>query len=158
MSAPEGNEFWKQRSSHGRSPIFESPGELWSGCQEYFQWVEENPLRKSEVISYQGAATLVEVPLMRAMTVEGLCIFLDIGRSTWDGYCKKEDFSGVTTRVRDILREQKFTGAAAGLLNPSIIARDLGLKETQDLNHGGQKGNPVNVVQLVAPGHDDSPD
>ena len=26
-----------------------------------------------------------------------------------------------------------------------------------DLNHGGQKGNPVNVVQLVAPGHDDTP-
>lgn len=27
-----------------------------------------------------------------------------------------------------------------------------------DLNHGGQRDNPVNVVQLVAPGHDDSPD
>lgn len=27
-----------------------------------------------------------------------------------------------------------------------------------DLNHGGQKENPVSVIQLVAPGHDDTKD
>jgi hypothetical protein len=27
-----------------------------------------------------------------------------------------------------------------------------------DLNHGGQKGNPVSVIQLVAPGHDNAED
>jgi hypothetical protein len=32
----------------------------------------------------------------------------------------------------DIIYTQKFTGAAAGFLNPNIIARDLGLKEHTD--------------------------
>jgi hypothetical protein len=31
-----------------------------------------------------------------------------------------------------VIYEQKFTGAAADLLNPNIIARDLGLADKQD--------------------------
>ncbi len=38
-----------------------------------------------------------------------------------------KDFSKVITRIREIIYNQKFTGAAAGFLNPNIIARDLGL-------------------------------
>ena len=34
MVAPVGNRFWEVRSSHGRSPIFESPDALWSACCE----------------------------------------------------------------------------------------------------------------------------
>lgn len=149
MAAPEGNQFWKARSSHGRNPIFATPGDLWAACEEYFQWVEDNPLKKTELVTYQGDAKAVEVPLMRAMTVEGLCIFLDIGRSTWDDYVKRDDFSGVASRVQEVLRTQKFTGAAAGLLNANIIARDLGLAEKSDMNHGGQSGNPIETVTKV---------
>lgn len=69
---------------------------------------------------------------MRAMTLEGLCIFLDIARQTWDNYCQRDDFLEVTTRVAEIIRTQKFTGAAADLLNPNIIARDLGLAEKRE--------------------------
>lgn len=40
-----------------------------------------------------------------------------------------EGFSDVTSRAEDIIYDQKFSGAAADLLNANIIARDLGLKE-----------------------------
>ncbi|RCZ57579.1 DNA-packaging protein [Escherichia coli] len=36
-----------------------------------------------------------------------------------------EDFCGVTTRAEDIIYDQKFSGAAADLLNANIIARDF---------------------------------
>ena len=66
---------------------------------------------------------------MRAMTVAGLCIFLDISQQAWGEYRMREGFGEVTSRVDNIIRTQKFEGASAGLLNANIIARDLGLSE-----------------------------
>ena len=133
MGAPKGNQFWKARSSHGRRPIFSSPEELWQACEEYFQWVEDNPLYESRAFAYQGEVTQEAVPKMRAMTIEGLSLFLDIGFSTWDDYRHRDDFSEVTTRAEKVIYSQKFAGAAADLLNANIIARDLGLKEKSEV-------------------------
>lgn len=132
MPAPVGNQFWLRRSSHGRAPIFASADDLWEACSEYFEWVEDNPLLEAQAFAYQGAVTLQELPKMRAMTLAGLCIFLDIDRTTWGAYAAREGFTTVTTRVDEIIRTQKFEGASAGLLNPSIIARDLGLAEKSE--------------------------
>lgn len=130
MSAPKENRFWMARSTHGRDKIFESPEILWEASLEYFQWVKDNPLKSSEVIKTKDGAELFEVPLMRAMTIEGLCIFLDIDTKTFHNYSEKEeykDFFPITTRIREIIRTQKFEGSAANLLNANIIARDLNL-------------------------------
>ena len=40
-------------------------------------------------------------------------------------------------------REQKFTGAAADLLNANIIARDLGLKDNVSNEHTGANGGAI---------------
>ncbi|EPF5496844.1 DNA-packaging protein [Yersinia enterocolitica] len=129
MAAPKGNRFWEARSSHGRNPIFGSPDELWSACTEYFDWIEDNPLYETKAFSFQGAVTQEAIPKMRAMTIIGLCLFLDIDRSTWYALKAKEGFSDITTRAEEVIYNQKFSGAAADLLNANIIARDLGLKE-----------------------------
>lgn len=138
MGAPKGNQFWKARSSHGRKPKFASPDDLWAACGEYFQWVEDNPLKTSELVKFQGEATIATLPKMRAMTINGLCMFLDIQRATWDEYRKKsEDFLNIVTRAEGIIYEQKFSGAAADLLNPNIIARELGLSEKKEVEISG---------------------
>jgi hypothetical protein len=132
MAAPQGNDFWKQRSSHGRKPKFQTPDDLEAACIEYFEWVEVTPLYEAQAFAYQGKVTMEAVAKMRAMTIAGLCIFLDISQQAWGEYRDREGFGEVTTRVDDIIRTQKFEGASAGLLNPSIIARDLGLADKQD--------------------------
>lgn len=144
MPAPKGNSFWLARSSHGRKPLFANPDVLLDACLEYIQWVEENPLQSSELTTYQGKSELVEVPKMRAMTIGGLCIFLDIDQTTWREYAKKDGFSSVTTRVEEIIRTQKFEGAAGGFLNPNIIARDLGLADRSELT--GKDGAAIEVT------------
>jgi hypothetical protein len=128
-----GNQTWRQRNSHGRPLIFGQPEELRAACNAYFQWVNDNPLIEVELVKYQGEATQVEVPRMRAATLIGLCNFLDIGKSTWHGYRRKPDFSEVTERVESIIYQQKFEGAAAGLLNGNIISRELGLKDRREV-------------------------
>lgn len=137
MPAPSGNQFWKVRSSHGRKPMWRSSEQLWEACSEYFEWTEENPLIEMKAFAYQGVVTQEPVAKMRAMTIKGLCIFLGMSLETWCQYRKNKDFSDVIARVEDIISTQKFTGAAADLLNANIIARDLGLIEKKEIEHSG---------------------
>lgn len=127
MAAPKGNQYWKSRKKHGPKRRFKSPEQLWGSCCEYFEWVDSHPLFEDKLYSYRGKAFHVSVPKMRAMTVTGLCSFLGIGIDTWIRYRNDEDLCDIVTRVDMIIQAQKFEGAAAGLLNPNIIARDLGL-------------------------------
>ena len=78
MPAPKGNKFWEARSSHGATPKFKTDEDLMSACVEYFQWVEDNPLKEQRATQFQGAFVKDEVNKMRAMTINGLCNFLDI--------------------------------------------------------------------------------
>lgn len=137
MGAPKGNRFWEQRSSHGRNPIFKDPEQLWTACLEYFEWVEENPLQEEKAFSFQGSVHYAKLDKMRAMTIGGLCIFLDICDNTWLNYRNGKDFLRVVARVEKIIRDQKFTGASADLLNSNIIARDLGLRDISSVEHSG---------------------
>lgn len=139
----KGNRFWECRSSHGRRPIFESVDQLWNACVEYFEWVEDNPLSEAKAFSYEGKVTIEELPKMRAMTIGGLCLFIGISRDTWENYRTRAELKETALRVDEVIREQKFTGAAAGLLDSAIIARDLGLTDKKEL--GGQ----VQVVQKI---------
>lgn len=145
MTFQKGNQFWKARSSHGRKPKFESPEVLLKACQEYFEWVEDNPLWEHKVFHNAGIITKTSVPKMRAMTIGALCLFLDIDQSTWFDYAKKPGFSKVTREVEEAIRAQKFAGAAAEMLNPNIIARDLGLKDKQSFEHSGPDGAPIEI-------------
>ncbi|MEC8057686.1 terminase small subunit [Acinetobacter ursingii] len=138
MAAPVGNRFWEQRSSHGRKPIFENPEQLWKAACEYFEWVTDNPLEEAKAFAYEGEVTIEDLPKMRAMTLMGLCFFLDISDDTWLNYTKNKDFLGVCEDIKRVIFTQKFEGASAGLLNASIIARELGLSDTTKTEHSGK--------------------
>jgi len=146
-----GNRFWALRSSAGRNPIFTDPDTLWDKCCEYFQSVEDNPLIEAKPFSFQGASWCEPVEKMQAMTVRGLCIFLDINQQTWKNYKADPVFLGCCEKVEDIIINQKFTGASAGLLNPMIIARDLGLRENTSVDHSSTDGTmtPTSITRTI---------
>ena len=157
MAAPEGNQFWQARSTHGRKRAYDDRDEFEDACYQYFAWCHENPLKEQKVFNGKDGIAKTDCNLMRAMTVRGLCIFLGISRDTWYRYRagpetpetgeteadqgenaadpeEQEadppvDFSDICTMVEEIIYTQKFEGAAAGLLNHAIIARHLGLAE-----------------------------
>jgi hypothetical protein len=154
MGAPEGNEFWKLRTKHGRDKIFQTPEIMWDAACEYFQYCSDNPLIE---VDFKGKdADEVHIPKMRAFTIKGLCLYLDTNSEYFsqfkDSLKGKEDdiskgFSTVITRIYDTIYDQKFTGAAAGFLNPNIIARDLGLTDKHDHTTGGERIIPtINIL------------
>jgi hypothetical protein len=151
MAAPKGNQFWKLRSKHGRDKLFASPELLWEAACEYFEWCEKNPLIE---IDFKGKdADRVELPKMRAFTLQGLCLYLGCNTDYFKNFRNQEragieDFSPVIAMIEDTIYNQKFTGAAAGFLNANIISRDLGLLDRKELEH---KGIPDYKVTYVMP-------
>ncbi len=149
MSAPEHNKFWKARSSHGRKPKFDDPEQLWGAACEYFEWADNNPLLEYKPMQSNGEIVMEAIPKMRAMTESGLCLYLDICNQTWQNYKAKQGFLEVSSAIINVIRDQKFTGASAGLLNASIIARDLGLKEATQNEISGPDGTPIKVQEII---------
>ena len=133
------------RSTHGRNPIFANPEALWNAACEYFEWVHDNPLLEEKLFHSQGIITKDTVCKMRAMTIQALCFFLDISDEAWSDYCNRQDFVGITTRIKKVIYSQKLEGAAADLLNANIIARELGLSDKVQNEHTGANGGSIQV-------------
>ena len=125
---------------------------LWDAACEYFDWVEKHPLWEDKSTVQQGVPVENNVAKMRAMTIHGLCLFLDIDQQTLANYGSKagyEDYFGVVGKIHSVIADQKFSGAAAGLLNANIIARDLGLTDKQSSELTGANGGAIRTESKV---------
>ncbi|RZJ91597.1 MAG: DNA packaging protein [Chryseobacterium sp.] len=136
-----GNQFWKQRSSHGRDLLFASPSLLWEAACEYFDWCANNPMHKQEAIkSGDLAGTTMSIPTDRPFTMHGLCLYLDCSTSYFRAFKStatedKKDFLTVIEKIEEVVYQQQFEGATVGAYNANIIARTLGLTEKQETKH-----------------------
>lgn len=141
MGAPKGNKFWELRSKHGRDAIFTDPEKLKEAAFDYFTKTSERKLKEKDWVGKD--AFEVEREHTPPFTLTGLCIFLDVNTAYWRHFKESktvkedEDFSTVITRIENIIYTQKFEGAATGFYNSSIIAKDLGLADKQELKHSG---------------------
>ena len=141
MSAPKGNQYWKlRRHNASKERKFTSPMALQKAAIEYFEWIEANPLIENDDFQYQGEVVQNTKPKMRAMTIAGLCLHMGIMQQTWRRWRndKEDDYKAVMSWIEDVIFEQKFTGAAAGLLKENLIARELGLQDQQKRIHAGE--------------------
>lgn len=135
MAAPKGNEFWRIRSRHGREKLFTSPELLWEAATEYFKWVDENPLTKSDWVGKDGDE--VTRKLGRPYTLHGLCLYLGCDPSYFRTFKstiheKDKDFLAVIHAIENVVYTQQYDGASVGIFNHNIIARALGLVDKQE--------------------------
>lgn len=149
MGAPKGNEFWKFRTRSGPKQIWSDPVKLWGECILYFEWCQDNPLQEEKVFHAQGEITRTTVSKMRAMTIKGLCFYLKISYDAWKDYRKDKDLSPVIREAEQVIYDQKFSGAAADMLNQNIIARDLGLTDKKQVEHSVDKESLSHAAKLA---------
>lgn len=165
MAAPKGNKFWELRSTHGREKLFKTPALMWEAAVEYFQWCEDNPLTEVKLFNTKDFGVVEHVVnKLRAYTLQGLCMYLDCNTGYFNDFeralAEKMDnnpspeeleelqgFSVVIKRIRETIFRQKFEGAAADLLNPNIIARELHLFEKKQETPGGNKKIKIQVIK-----------
>lgn len=143
MSAPIGNVYYQLAKGFVKPKSYQ-PEELLDKAIEYFEWNENNPLKEQKAF---GNGSIVELDKMRAMSVSAFCNYACIDRSTFENYEKDEAYFRICKRIKEIIYQQKFEGAAADLLNPSIIAREIGLADKRELT--GKDGKDLIPERLT---------
>jgi hypothetical protein len=149
----------KKEKSPGR-PFKFDPKQFDLAWQQYFQYVDDNPWYKNEVVkSGELAGTIIPVPTARPYSEVGFCAFHNLGEKyiseLADTLLKHEkdknsknkeeaaELSNVLTQARARCRAQKFEGAAVGAFNANIIARDLGMVDNKKIEHEGIPETPA---------------
>lgn len=126
----------------GRPRKFKDAQALLDACMSYFQWIKDNSLQEEKVFNFQGRITRTHVSKMRAMTLGGLQLHAHVSHGQWSKWRDPEhtdhrsDLLPVMNWAEETIREQKFTGAAADLLNANIISRDIGLVDKSEVKQG----------------------
>jgi hypothetical protein len=139
MAYPEGNEFWKLRSKHGRDKIFKSPEAMLEACYEYFEHQSSQSWNR---IDFKGKdVEKVKIPTPSPFTIGGLCIFLGVNSKYFNKFKDNldrskqidDDFYHTITHVQECIFKQKFEGALVGAYNPMLVARYLGISDKQEV-------------------------
>lgn len=151
----KGNRLWElcPPDLMGRPRLIETPEVLVEKIVAYFEWADANPIVKDNIGWYEGQASHEETVSPRAMTVVGCCAHMGVDRQLWYEWRRnRPDLLPVLRWAEDIMYEQKFSGAAAGVLNPMIICRELGLADKNELTSpdGSLTPKPT-VIEFVAP-------
>ena len=123
----------------GRPRKYETPVHLWMAACEYFEYNDANPLEKNEAVkSGDMAGMIIAVPVRRPYTKVGLASFTGLTA----GYVKelKQDpeFSTVMELIDSVIETQQVEAAIAGLANPLIVSRLLGLTDKMEIDQRGE--------------------
>ncbi len=115
-----------KRIYNQRPRRFNSPDELWEAFCDYVEYCEKNPWYKTEPTK-QG---LVQVPVGKPLTFMGFSAYCGLTHQGLLNYGElkgREDFFEIFTRIREIIDNHQYEGAAVGVYNHTLIARRLGL-------------------------------
>ena len=141
MAYEETNRFWNNVAPWTGSLRTYTPVELVEASLAYFDWCADNPLYETDLRTADGIVVETPVAKMRAFTKSGLCVWLGISPSTLSTWVQDPDYKGAVEWINNIIYTQKLEGAAAGLLNANIIARDLGLSDSAKVDHTSSDGS-----------------
>jgi hypothetical protein len=152
MGAPKGNKYYLLAESHGRDKVFETPQDLWDAFLEYQNEINSNPIIK---VDFRGKdSDRIEIPLQRPLTLRGLAEYLGMtyqGIKNYGDLESHKDFFDIYARIENKCYNSKFEGAAVGIFNPAIIARDLGLKESSEIDHSGNINTTITKINYIIP-------
>ena len=112
------------------APVKYTAKVLESKIKEYYKFVDSNPAQKRKVEIHKGETKEYIEFIQLPYTIEGLCNFLNIDHKTFRNYENYADLFPIVTRARQIIRENKLSGATAGIFNANIVIRDLSLRDT----------------------------
>lgn len=134
MAAPQGNEFWRLRSKHGRDRKIKSPEELATLFDEYQQLINDNPFEEQDWVG-KDAIPVIRFK-KRPMLKPEFAVYCGLCEWNMIAELKKvsNDFSKIVTHIESTIASHNIAGSAAGFLNSNIIARVEGLSDKRETN------------------------
>lgn len=129
--------------NRGRPKRYNSIEDLNVAIMNYFFWVDANPMYKYDYRVVDKELIEVSIPLKRPYSVRGLVQYLGTSHDYFDTIIRgevappssipHEEFVGYWNTIKGMIWQQKFDGAAVGMFNANLIARDLGLADKQQI-------------------------
>ena len=127
----------QQERSRGNYKYIPTPAIMWELACDYFERVDESPIKKQEFIrGGDNAGKKIDIEYARPYSwagfedylfERGIIAYLDEYRfRTKPGY---DNYAEVMNQIGKIMHANKFDGAAVGIFNAVIVARDLGLAD-----------------------------
>lgn len=152
------NQLWKLAKG-GRRAIISDATELWQKAVNYFEWCDGNPLTKGELVKHQGDAEEFAVTLGRPYSMDALTIYAGVSASyfrTRKGELgdKAElntatpaelDLLDTIALIENVVRNQRFEGAAVGLFKENLISRVDGYADNINQHNTGEVRQTVVV-------------
>lgn len=134
-----------------------TPTELMQKAREYIEDTKARPIMQNAI--HQRSGEIIQIPLQRPLTIEGLCNYIGITVKTLHNWEKPQQepktdeerernasYLQIIARIRQLIYEDKLTGAAVGIYNANIIARDLGLTDKREVETTGDKKIKIELI------------
>lgn len=147
----------------GRPPKY-TPQDIAEQFEAYVKDCEENPITVETIYRKQVNENLNEKrregqkreqKFARPLTVGDFVVrWLGMSMTWWQNFDQRkthrDHFVGVKKSIEQYCYDVKFNGAAVGLYNANIIARDLGLKDKVEVDRkgAGQGSEEMTIEQM----------
>jgi len=123
----------------GRPKAFSSPEELWGWFEKYKQDILDNPIKVTKWVgkdAIEKEETHYKPPTWKGFEAflfrSGKIYDLDAYRTNRNGAYKA--FSGIIRAIGADMFDRKFSGAAVGIYQQNIIARELHLADSTEVS------------------------
>lgn len=129
--------YWEWRAKTGAPKKIPTPEILWDLACKYFQMIDEMPHEKQDFIKGgDQAGKIIRLESIQPYTMAGFEDYLaenDVVAKLDDYISNKDgryaEFTVIIARIKNIMFDQKFRGAAVGAFKENIIARELGIAD-----------------------------
>jgi hypothetical protein len=162
MTLEKNNSLWELRnpklSGNGKR-FFDSPGNLWRAACSYFEWCDDNPYPRSELIKTgQKSGDIVDVPFCRPYSYFGLCVYLGCSLNSFETarrLAKKKrnrQLLEVFDAINNVIYANLFEGVAVGAFKANFMLKSMenAGKNAADFDNAAQKGIDINVITGTA--------
>lgn len=147
----KGAQWCRARSSYGANPKYGTPEQIIDAAYQYFDYLATHPLIEVKLFQFKGQIVHGQSAKMHIPTLTGLHIFMGITASTWRNYRESDHLKDACEFVDNLIWQAKISGAAADLLNPMIVAREMGLKEYHvgEVSHTASKELSESILSIL---------
>jgi hypothetical protein len=130
--------------------LITTPTELLEKAAEYCDYVEATPLQSQNAAVHKGDVTVYQLDKARAMTLKGFAAYLGLTVPQLRGTDTSEAWNTALAKIEQVFYTQKYELAAAGLLNASIVSRELGLADKVDNTSSDGSMTPKSTIDMGA--------
>ena len=122
----------------GRPRMFKTPQDLWNAFVRYKDDTKANPYLVHDFVGKDGIPVFREKE--KPLTFEGFKAWLFLNQSDLGFDCdwyfdgKHQEFLGIASHIKEIIRQDQIAGGMAGVYNSSLTARLNGLADKTETN------------------------